>query len=143
YSLSAGTIDSLRVVNRPATGFDASLKVPEYNGIVLVASGLTPGQTYQLTVKNVEDLKGNKIPAAGATVSFKAEGEKTWTIVGNNESGFANDAIRSGEGSFDVLSSGIGFWADYDEGVFVNQKVNGDFDAKVQLIEQDPSSQWA
>jgi hypothetical protein len=143
YSLSAGTIDSMRVVNRPATGFDATLNIPEYNGIVLVASGLTAGQSYQLTVKNVEDLKGNKIPAAGAVATFKADDQKTWSVVGKDENGFANDAVRIDDGSFDVVSSGVAFWADYDEATFVNQKVNGDFDAKVQLIDQDPSSQWA
>jgi hypothetical protein len=143
YSLSAGTIDSMRVINRPASGFDASLNVPEYNSIVLVCSGLTAGQSYQLTVKNVEDLKGNKIPAAGAVASFKADDQKTWTMVGKNENGYANDVARIDDGSFDVLSSGVAFWADYDEGVFVNQKVKGDFDAKVQLIDQDPSTQWA
>ncbi|MCF7765151.1 MAG: hypothetical protein K9N62_15900 [Verrucomicrobia bacterium] len=145
YSLSGGTIESLRVVNRPATGFAAGLGVTEYNGIVLTVSGLTPGQSYDLTVRNVEDLKGNKIPAAGTTVSFKAEKDLTWNVIGAKEAGFANadDVVRLGEGEFDVVSSGVAFWADYDEGTFVNQKVEGDFDAKVQLIEQDPSSQWA
>lgn len=76
-------------------------------------------------------------------MSVKAESALTWNVVGSNESGFANDVVRSGDGSFEVVSSGVAFWADYDEGTFVNQKVKGDFDAKVQLIEQDPSSQWA
>jgi regulation of enolase protein 1 (concanavalin A-like superfamily) len=130
-------------VKREATGFDASYNMKEYNGVVLVASGLTAGQTYNLTVKNVADAKGNAIPAAGLSVSVKAEGDKTWSVVGANESGFVNDVIRSADGSFEVVSGGVAFWADYDEATFVNQKVKGDFDAKVQLVEQDPSSQWA
>lgn len=60
YSLSAGTIDSIRVVNRPAPGFDPSLGVKEYNSVVLVASGLTPGQSYQLTVKMSPTPKGTR-----------------------------------------------------------------------------------
>jgi len=143
YSLSAGTIDSVRVVNRPATGFDASLGVTEYNSSsVIVASGLTAGQTYSVTVKNVEDLKGNK-SATGQTLSFKAEDKKTWTIVGANESGFANDVVRVGDEGFDVISSGVAFWADYDEAVFVQEQITGNFDKIVQLEYQDPSSQWA
>lgn len=143
YSLSGGKLESIRVVNRPVTGFAPSLGIKEYNSVVLTASGLTAGQTYQLTVKNVEDAKGNKIPAAGTTLSFQAEGDLTWNVIGANESGFANDVVRLGGGEFDVVSSGVAFWADYDEGTFVNQQVEGNFDAKVQLIEQDPSSQWA
>src|SRR5207244_9984671 len=71
-------------------------------------------------------------------------GALTWNIVGKNEDGFSpNDVVHGADGSFDVLSSGIAFWADYDEATFVNQKVTGDFVASVQLIDQDPSSQWA
>jgi len=144
YSLSAGTIESVRVVNRPASGFDASLGIKEYNSIVLVASGLTAGQTYQLTVKNVEDLKGNKIPAAGVVVSFKAEDKKTWTVVGAHEAGagFVDDAVRVGDEGFDIMSSGVGFWADYDEATFANEKLTGNFDKIAQLEYQDQSSQW-
>jgi monoamine oxidase len=74
------------------------------------------------------------IPAAGVSVSFKAEADKTWSVVGANESKFINDVIRSGDGSFDVVSGGVAFWADYDEATFVNQKVTGDFDVRVKVV---------
>ncbi|MBI4658885.1 MAG: hypothetical protein HY735_08580 [Verrucomicrobia bacterium] len=143
YSLSAGTIDSVRVVSRAAAGFDPALGVSDYtSGAVLTVSGLTAGQAAQLTVKNVEDMKGNK-NATGQTVSFTAEGKKTWTVVGANESGFANDVVRVGDEGFDVISSGVAFWADYDEATFVNEAITGNFDKIVQLEYQDPSSQWS
>jgi hypothetical protein len=145
YTLSAGTIDSIRVINRPATGFAASIGVTEYaSSAVIVASGLTAGQTYNLTIKNVEDVKGNK-NAAGQVVSFKAEDKKTFTVVGRKEAGFANadDVVRVSDEGFDVLSSGVAFWSDYDEATFVNESITGNFDKIVQLEYQDPSSQWA
>ncbi|MBN9690153.1 MAG: Ig-like domain-containing protein [Verrucomicrobia bacterium] len=144
YSLTGGTVTGFRYLTRPTTGFATA--VPTYSGVVLTATGLTPGQTYTVNVKNVTDLKGNAIPAAGVNVSFKAAAAGiTWGEIGANEAGagFPADAVAVGENGFDVFSGGVADWNTYNEGTFVYEPVTGDFDKKVQVIYQDPSSNWA
>lgn len=144
YSLTGGTVTGFRYVTRPTTGFATS--VPTYSGVVLTATGLTPGQTYTVNVKNVRDVKGNAIPAAGVNVSFKAAAAGlNWGEIGANEAGanFPADAVAVGENGFDVFSGGVGDWNTYNEATFVYEPVTGDFDKKVQVIYQDPTSNWA
>ena len=94
----------------------------------------------KLTVK---DIKGNATSAAKA--SFTAEGSIKWAVVGSAEAGagFVNDVARVGDDGFDILSGGVAFWSNYDELTMVYEEITGDFDKTVQLVYQDPSSQWA
>jgi hypothetical protein len=144
YTISAGKIDKVEVVTRSLAGFSPDLpsKPIEYSGVKLIVSGLTAGQPYKVSVKGVKDTKGNAITSA-VDVPFTAEASKTYTVVGANESGFANDAVRVGDQGFDIISSGVAFWSDYDEATFVNEPIRGDFDKIAQLEYQDPSSQWS
>ena len=48
-----------------------------------------------------------------------------------------------GDQGFDIASSGVAFWSDYDEATFAYEEITGNFDKVVQLEYQDPSSQWA
>lgn len=144
YTVSAGKIEKFQAVTRSLANFSPDLPVKplEYTGVKLIVSGLTAGQQYKVTVKGVKDTKGNAI-ASPVDVPFTAEAAKTWTVVGSNESGFDNDAVRVGDQGFDIISSGVAFWSDYDEATFVNEPITGNFDKVAQLEYQDPSSQWS
>lgn len=148
YSIDKGKIDSVSVVTRPTTGFSPDLVasgfvVPEYYAAKLIVSGLNPGDKATVTVKNIKDTKGNTI--SSATASFTAEGSIKWAVVGAAEAGagFVNDVVRVGDEGFDLLSGGVAFWSNYDELTMVYEEITGDFDKTVQLVYQDPSSQWA
>ena len=151
YSISAGTIDSIEVLTRSTENFSADIeavRIPEYSGVKLNVSGLSAGETYSVTVKGVADVKGNAIPDSGAVASFTADDSYSWSVIGSQEAHdqpgtWVDDAIRVGDDAFDVLASGVGFWADYDEATFVHQEIEGDFDKVAQVMYQDPSSQWA
>jgi hypothetical protein len=131
YTLSAGTISG-------ATYFAGS------PGVVLKTAGLTVGNSYTVTVNNLTDLAGNKVPSTNQqfTVSKMAWGE-----VGGDELGLGPGAgygvVAVGTNGFDVYSDGSGEWASYDEATFVHEKITGDFDKKVRVEYQDTSSQWA
>jgi regulation of enolase protein 1 (concanavalin A-like superfamily) len=51
--------------------------------------------------------------------------------------------VAHSDKDFDLFSGGNGFWGTYDEGVFVYEEITGDFDRKVRVEYQDPSSNWA
>lgn len=126
YTLSGGTV----------TGFKAYK-----TGVTLTASGLTAGTTYTVTVKNVADLKGNKITTANA--DFKV-GKMAWGEVGADELGLGgNGVIAISDSSFDVYSDGAAEWGTYDESTLVYEEITGDFDKKVRVEFQESSSQWA
>jgi hypothetical protein len=75
----------------------------------------------------------------------------TWVGVGGNEyveagesaALWPDDAVAYSDKDFDLVSGGSGFWDGYDEATFVYEAVTGDFDKKVRVEYQDPSSQWA
>ena len=148
YSIDKGKIDSVVVLTRATTGFSPDLVaagfiVPEYNSVKLIVSGLNPGDTATVTVNGIKDLKGNA--TAGAKAPFTAEGSVKWAVVGaaTAGAGFVNDVARVGTDGFDILSGGVAFWSNYDELTMVYEEITGDFDKTVQLVYQDPSSQWA
>ena len=127
YTLSGGTLSAIKF-------FKGS------PGVVLTASGLTVGNTYTVTVKNVADKMGNKI--ASADKSFKVSAMK-WGVVGGNELNLGNGVLPVSNNGFDVYSDGIGEWGTYDETTFVYQEVTGNFDKVLRVDFQDASSQWA
>lgn len=151
YSISAGTIDSVEVLNRSTDNFSpdiTAVQLSEYYSVKLNVSGLTAGESYDVTVSGVSDVKGNTIEAPGATASFAADDSYSWSVIGSQEAHdspgtWVDDAVRVGGESFDILASGVGYWANYDEATFVHQTIEGDFDKIAQVEYQDPASQWA
>ncbi|HOW65681.1 MAG TPA: PA14 domain-containing protein [Candidatus Paceibacterota bacterium] len=127
YTLSAGTISGIKFYKGSP-------------GVVLTVSGLTVGNTYTVTVKNVADLYGNAITSADK--SFKVSAMK-WGVVGGKELSFGNGVLPVAENGFDIYSDGIGEWAAYDEATFVYEEVTGNFDKVLRVEFQDSSSQWA
>ena len=127
YTLSGGTVTAFKYY-------------PNSPGAVLTASGLTAGSKYSVTVKNVADVKGNKITTA--TKDFTA-GKMAWGVVGGDRLKLGNGVIAVGDNGFDIYSDGATEWNNYDEATFVYEQITGDFDKKLRVEYQDASSQWA
>ncbi|MCS1411684.1 MAG: hypothetical protein M2R45_04885 [Verrucomicrobia subdivision 3 bacterium] len=151
YSISAGTIDSVDVVTRPLDNFSpdiTAVAIIDYHSARLTVSGLQAGEEYTVTVKGVSDVMGNAIPDTGAQATFTADDSYAWAVIGSQQvyskpGTWADDAVRVTEDGFDIVSSGVDYWGDYDEATFVYQEIEGAFDKVAQIEYQDPSSQWA
>jgi hypothetical protein len=156
YTLSKGTVTAVRF-EPYATPIDPVAPVVIKSDVVLETSGLVAGDNVTVTVKNVADLKGNPIPAAGVTKSLTV-GSMTWVDVGGNEfligntpTGWDQDATKyyddavalKSDKDFDLISGGTANWDNYDEATFVYEEITGDFDRIMRVEYQDPSSQWA
>src|SRR5690606_28215850 len=108
------------------------------------------GEEVTVTVRNVEDLKGNAIPESGESLTVVLATRFSMAAVGGDEvnertgtTNYPDDAIALGEGDFDLVSGGSAHWTSYDEQTFVYEEITGDFDRKVRVEYQDPTSQWA
>jgi hypothetical protein len=157
YSLSSGTVSGVRFQkyvsagDGPGSGEFGSSQ----GAVVLTTTGLTAPGTVTLTVRNVKDLLNNAIPAAGVTKTVTLTTAMNWVGVGGNDyvdgttppadpaSQWPDDAIAYSDKDFDLVSGGSAQWDGYDELTFVYQSITGDFDKKVRVEYQDPSSQWA
>lgn len=124
YSIPSAQIESLRYV-----ALDQS--------VVLTVSGLQQGSGYSLMLTNLQRTDGTDIPAT--SVSFPAA-NLSWTAVGAMELGFAPDAVAVGTNGFDLISGGVQMRDYYDEATFAFETVTGDFDRKVRVDLQEPSS---
>ncbi|HOW66141.1 MAG TPA: hypothetical protein P5186_24745 [Candidatus Paceibacterota bacterium] len=127
YTISAGTLTGI-------TAYESA------SDVVLKVNGLTVGGSYTLTVANVTDSVGNRMTAV--TVPFTVSSMK-WGVVGGNELQLGNGVVAIGDNGFDIYSDGLTEWGNYDEAAFVYEQITGDFDKKVRVEYQDPSSQWA
>jgi hypothetical protein len=127
YTLSAGTLASI-------TAYESA------SDVVLKVNGLTIGGSYTLTVSNVADSAGNRMVTV--TMPFTVSNMK-WGIVGGNELQAGNGVVAIGNNGFDIYSDGVTEWGTYDEATFVYEQITGDFDKKVRVEFQEPSSQWA
>ncbi len=135
FTLSAGTIKSVRYVKNSSTldSFE--------QGAVITASGLTQGNAYSATVKNVSDLKGNKITSAN--INFTVS-KLVWTALGAGDTAeFPAAALAVADNGFNLNSGGNAFWGTSDDVTFVYEEITGDFDKIARLEGQDASSQWA
>lgn len=112
----------------------------DYNAALLDVTGVAPGTSYTLNVKNVADLKGNAIPAAGANVSFQL-GLVEWAETGTPSA--KGQVVPVAKDGFDVLNGGRAEWGSYDEVTIGYLKKTNDFDVKVRVMYAEPSSQWA
>jgi hypothetical protein len=127
YTLSAGTASAAKYYKGSP-------------GVVLTVTGLTAGSKYSVTVKNITDLKGNKM--TDTTVDFTVS-TMAWGVVGGQELGLGNGVLAVGAKDFDVYSDSVAEWGTYDEATLVYEEITGDFDKKVRVEYQDSSSQWA
>jgi len=134
FSLSGGSVSTVKYVANSSTY--SSLE----RGAVLTASGLTPGSTYTLTVRNVKDIRGNAITSA--TAQFTVQ-RLTWAAIGNDSVDMPAGAIAAGNDGVNVQSGGSAFWNATDDVTFVYEQVTGDFDKVVKIEGQDASSNWA
>jgi hypothetical protein len=128
YSIAPGTITSVT--------YNAKSQ-----GVLLKVTGLAAGASATVTVKNVADLKGNKITTA--TVPVTVSSKMKWGVVGAGELGKGAWVVPVSDNGFDLYSDGIAEWATYDEATFVYEEVTGDFDKMLRVEYQDNSSQWA
>jgi len=151
YSLSTGTVTGVRFQKYITAGDgpgSSEFGSPQ-GAVVLTTTGLTSPGTVTLTVRNVKDLKNIAIPAAGVTAQVSLT--MSWVGVGGNdyvEAGdpatqWPDDAVAYSNKDFDLVSGGSAHWDGYDELTFVYEQITGDFDKKVRVEYQDPSSQWA
>jgi len=162
YTLSKGSVSDVRYQAYDHADGDAFFgegATGPYNGcaVVLVTSGLAKGDTVNLTVQGVKDIKGNAMPAQTVAVTITKKmnraqmgGHDYVEGASTNPAGldttpalWPNDAVAYSESDFDLISSGTANWNNYDEAVFVYEQVTGDFDKVVRVEYQDPSSAWA
>lgn len=134
FSLSSGSVTGVTHVENSST-----YKSQE-RGVTLSTTGLTPGNTYTVTVRNVRDAKGNAITTATATFTVQ---RLSWAAIGNQNDGMPAGALAVGDNGVNVQAGGNAFWNATDDVTFVYEQVTGDFDKVVKIEEQDSSSQWA
>jgi hypothetical protein len=134
FSLSSGTVSGATYVENSSTY--RSLE----RGVTLATSGLTAGNTYTLTVRNVRDVKGNAI--ATATAQFTVQ-RLSWAAIGTQNDGMPAGALAVGDNGVNVQAGGNAFWNATDDVTYVYEQVSGDFDKVVRIEEQDSSTQWA
>jgi len=128
--VGGGTISAFKAV---ANGYG------DYNGAIMDVTGLSAGTTYQVNVKNVKDLKGNAIPAAGVNTSFTL-GTVGWANTGTPIA--PGQVVPVGGDGFDVLNGGRQEWGTYDEATIAYVTKTNDFDVKVQVVYAEPGSEW-
>lgn len=128
YTLSKGTVQKFTYY-------------PRSQSALMTVSGLNPGDSATVTVKNVADAVGNKITSVD--VPFTVSTKMKWGVVGAAELGKGNYVVPVASNGFDIYSDGMTEWATYDETTFVYEEVTGDFDKKLRVEYQDASSQWA
>lgn len=163
YSLSKGSVTGVRY--QQYAHWDGAPKMVlgtagPFTGcaVVLTTSGLAGGDTVTVTVKNIKDLKGNAMSAAGESKSVKVTSKMKWAAMGGddyvegntagmnidpNPALWPDDVVAVGDADFFLISSGTANWNNYDEATFVYEEVTGDFDKVARIEYQDPTSQWA
>lgn len=141
YTISSGTITAIKVyTNRfTANSQNPLVKIPKQS-VLLTVTGLT-GTSGTLTVKDVADAFGNKMPST--PLAFTVNTSLKWGVVGGHEFGAENAVVPVAANGYDLYSDGIGAWAAYDEATFLYEEITGDFDKQVRVEYQDGSSQWA
>jgi hypothetical protein len=164
YALSKGTVTGVRYQKYDHTdgsGFFVQGAAGPFYGcaVVLTTSGLAPGDTVTVTVKNIKDVKGNTMSAAGETQTVTITKKMKWAAMGGddyiqgastNPAGlntdpalWPDDVVAYSDSDFDLISGGTANWNNYDEATFVYEEVTGDFDKVVRVEYHDPTSQWA
>ncbi|HTG43109.1 MAG TPA: hypothetical protein VK633_01135, partial [Verrucomicrobiae bacterium] len=110
------------------------------NSVILTVSGLASNVTSFVTLTNVQSTTGTTLPPLALSFTTKP---MSWAAVGGQELGFVSDAIAVGETGFDLISGGVEMWSTYDESTFAYERINGNFDKRVRILSQEPSSEEA
>ena len=119
------------------TGVTLYTNSPE---VVLQATGLKVGSNYTVSVSGLKDIVGNAMNSTNVPFTVS---RMQWGVVGADQLQLGNGVVPVATNGFDVYSDGIAEWSTYDETTFVYEKVTGDFDKRLRVEYQDPSSQWA
>lgn len=113
---------------------------PASRSVVLDVNGLPSGANPSVKLSGFTTTDGASLPPLTLQIDPR---EERWTTVGANEFGYPSQAIAYGNGNFDLISGASQLYGRYDEAVFVYERVTGDFDIKVRVVDQEPSSYYA
>ncbi len=128
FTLNSGTMTGFKV------GTNSYMN---YQSAVLQTTGLTPGGSYTLTVKNISD--GNGQTLSSTNINFTV-GNLSWAESGTPIT--PGQVIPVGADGVDILNGGRQEWNVYDEITFAYVKKTNDFDVKVQVVYAEPGSEW-
>lgn len=155
YTLSAGTIVSAnRITGLPPEnawlpGDFTNPHSPQdgrpidNNVVALIVTGLTTGESYDLTLSGIQSMDGSET-LAETTRTFSATPFTYYAIGGNRDGNRSpGNAIMRGDTGVDLISNGQTQWSNYDETDVAFMEIDGAFDYKAQIVYQDISSQWA
>ena len=107
------------------------------NAVVLTVTGLRTNDLYSVQVENLRTTDGLPIPEM--TIGFVAT-PMSWAAIGAQELGVPADTVITGTNNFDLVSGGAEMRDEYDESTFAYEQVTGNFDKKVRILFQEPSS---
>ena len=107
------------------------------NAVVLTVTGLRTNDLYSVRIENLRTT--NDLPIAPATIGFIASA-MSWTVIGAQELGFPADVVFTGTNRFDLVSGGSQMRDEYDESTFAFEQLTGNFDKKIRIQYQEPSS---
>lgn len=121
----------------PSVSIESIRYVEHNNAVVLTVTGLRTNDLFSVQVSNLRTT--NNIPIPELTEGFVAL-PFSWAAIGEQELGFTPDVVVIGTNNFDLVSGGSVMRDEYDESTFVYEAVEGDFDKKVRIQFQEPSS---
>lgn len=124
YSVSGGSLVRLNWLHLNGT-------------VVLVVAPGDPGSGFLLNVVNLRTAGGGLFPNRTFEV---APPSMAWADIGANELGFDSAATPGPGGRIDLIGGGFQLWDRYDEAIFAHEEIEGDFDRKVRVLSQEPSS---
>lgn len=107
------------------------------NAVILTVTELRTNELYSIQIENLRTT--NNLPIATVTIGFRTKA-MSWTAIGVQELGFPADTVAVGEAGFDLVSGGSQMRDEYDESTFAFEQVTGNFDKKVRIQFQEPSS---
>jgi hypothetical protein len=107
------------------------------NAVVLTVTGLRTNDLYSVKIENLRTT--NDLPIAPVTTGFIAT-EFSWTAIGAQELGFPAETVIIGTNGFDLVSGGSQMRDEYDESTFAFERLTGNFDKKIRILSQEPSS---
>jgi hypothetical protein len=129
FTLSGGgTVTGLKVSTNSYVNYEAA---------ALQTTGLKPGSSYVLTVKNVSDLSGQTITSTN--INFTVGG-LTWYETGTPKT--PGQIVPVGTNGFDILNGGRQEWGNYDEITMAYVAKTNDFDVRVRVEYAEPGSEW-
>jgi hypothetical protein len=133
-------IDNYSFPNAPGVAIEGIRYVSLNNAVILTVTGLRTNDLYSVAVRNLHDANRGPLPEVRAGFSAHA---MSWVAIGAQELGLRADTVAVGTNGFDLVSGGSQMRDEYDESTFAFERVSGDFDKKVRIELQQPSSEAA